>query len=240
MAKEKNKEVTQQEAQADADLNAAEVQAENVAADREALEAAREQEQAEREEKTAKTDRAGADALRQKVYDVADKASGTAVQPLSNEGAPLTVFEQESQRFFGAQNELEAQIDAIEVDPNQQQVFAGTDVNVLQAAGSELGPVGSATVTTYVGETIHPYPPTDYNAAAINEATNGDLTADPILAEMGLEEGDPMPPENNVHDIRETDGRADTKDFMRRQRAVLFPIDETRRAKYPAGVEAPV
>lgn len=225
-------ELTQQEAQAAADLNAAARQSASVKEDREALAESREKEADLQSEMTAKTDQEGAEDIRQHVYETADKAQGTGVRPLSNEGAPLTVFEQESQWFFKEQNEVEKQIDELEISRESQALFAGTPVNVFQTAeAGELGPVGSATVTTYVGETVHPYPPTDYNAAAI---IAGDLTADPVLAELGLVVGSPMPPENNVHDLRETDGRVDTKDYMRRQRKPNDLIVEARRTKYPS------
>ena len=127
-------ELTQQEAQAAADLNAAARQSAEVKDDREALAEAREKEQALREDMTAKTDQEGAEEVRQLVYETADKAQGTGVRPMSNEGAPLTDFERESQWFFKEQNEVEKQIDNLEVSRESQALFAGTPVNVFQTA----------------------------------------------------------------------------------------------------------
>ncbi len=204
----------------------------------EAARSVRAREQELRDEVTAaeEDDAEGAEGIRNLVYETANKVQGSTVRPMGPEGVALTDFERESNWFFKEQNEAEKQIDQIQPSREAQALFAGEVVNALQVGGGELGPVGSATVTTYVGETINPYPPTDYGTNAI---VAGDLTTDPVLAQLGLVATNPMPPENNVHDIRETDGRIDTKDYSRRLRAPNDIIVESRRTKYPS-TEAPV
>jgi hypothetical protein len=204
----------------------------------EAARQVRQREQELRAELTAEEegeDAAAGQAIRDLVYETANKVQGGTVRPMGPEGAPLTDFERESNWFFKQQNAAEKKIDAIKPSRESQALFAGTPVNVFQTAEAGDLNVGSATVTTYVGETINPYPPTDYGTNAI---VAGDLTTDPILANLGLVAGNPMPPENNVSDIRETDGRIDTKDFMRRLRQPNDLIVESRRTKYPS-TEAP-
>ncbi len=227
-------EQTEQEAQANSEIREAGRNSAQNPDDKDAAQEVANKEQELQQKLTAETDQEGAQGIRDLVYETADKASGSGTKPLSNEGAPLTDFERESQWFFKEQNEAEKEIDGVEVSREAQAAFAGTPVNVFQSG--DLGPVGSATITTYVGEVIHPYPPTDYNAPAITAA---DLAADPSLGEAGLVAGNPMPPENNVHDLRETDGRADTKDYMRRLRKPNDFIIEANRTKYPS-TEAPV
>lgn len=102
---------------------------------------------------------------------------------------------------------------------------------------------GSDTVTDYPGLTPNPYPPTDYGTDNLIVSGGGfgttgvDLTDDPLLAALGLEVGDPMPPENNIHDLIETDGVDDLKDFSRRLRVPNDIIDEDLRSKYPTQLD---
>lgn len=97
----------------------------------------------------------------------------------------------------------------------------------------------SDTVTDYPGLVPNPYPPTDYGTDNLIVSGGGfgttgvDLTDDPLLDTLGFEVGDMMPPENNIHDLIETDGLDDEKDFSRRLRAPNDLIVEARREKYP-------
>jgi hypothetical protein len=97
---------------------------------------------------------------------------------------------------------------------------------------------GSDTETGYPGLDPNPYPPTDFGTNNLIVSGGGfgttgvDLTDDPLLAALGLVVGDPMPPENNIHDLIETDGVDDLKDFNRRLRVPNDIIDEALRAKY--------
>lgn len=98
---------------------------------------------------------------------------------------------------------------------------------------------GSDTETDYPGLVPNPYPPTDYGSDNLVVSSGGfgttgdDLDDDPLLAELGLDYGDPMPPENNIHDLIETDGLDDTKDFSRQLRLPNDAIVDAARAKYP-------
>lgn len=111
---------------------------------------------------------------------------------------------------------------------------------------------GSDTVTTYPGLVPNPYPPTDYGTNNLIVSGGGfgttgvDLTDDPLLATAGLVVGDPMPPENNIHDTIETDGVVDTKDWSRTLHLPNDAIVDAARDKYPTqlagfpAVEPPV
>lgn len=80
--------------------------------------------------------------------------------------------------------------------------------------------------------------------------TTGDAAFGGVMAAMGLRIGDPLPPENTVEDLVETDGKANLsfatygtfefKDYCRRPRATTLPIIASFRNKYASGVEAPV
>ena len=148
--------------------------------------------------------------------------------PVGVDGSPMTPYEANEAARFEDQNEVEARIDE-----------AGADVPRFDAAGNpttvdaEELLVGSATQTTYPGLQINPYPPTDYGTNVIIIA---DLTTDPTLGQRGLVAGDPMPPENAVHDLRETDNVNDPKDYSRVFRPVQDAIIAARRDKYPTQV----
>jgi hypothetical protein len=98
---------------------------------------------------------------------------------------------------------------------------------------------GSDTETGYPGLVPNPYPPTDYGTDNLIVSGGGfgtsgvDLTDDPLLAEAGLSVGDPMPPENNIHDLIETDGLDDPKDWSRTIHLPNDAIVDAAREKYP-------
>jgi hypothetical protein len=121
---------------------------------------------------------------------------------------------------------------------------------VLDAQENFDGPRGpendgiyrSATETGYPGAPAQPYPPTDFGTnvlvttGGVGPTNPNDFLQDPILAQLGLTGGNPMPPENNVHDLIETDALTDTKDYSRRLRAPNDAIVAAYRNKYPTQI----
>lgn len=165
-----------------------------------------------------------------------DEQVNDRAQEVLNEQPNLTPFEASEVARFEGQNEVEAEIDA--ASAGQPAFDAAGNPNVVDTGELILG---SATVTTYPGLVPNPYPPTDFGANPI-VATGGvgtnasDLVTDPTLGQRGLVAGDPMPPENNVYDVRETDGLIDTKDYCRRFRPVNDVIVAAARNKYPTQI----
>lgn len=209
-------------------------------------------------EEDAKRSRRAENAQRQE--EAQEAANNT---PRSADGTQVTQFElAENERFEslnaseGGRPDQQAAAESGAADPVAFGPEVQADLGDVTAGEEVLGPLGSATQTGgtayYAATDIKPayatpyYPPTDYSFAAIDAGMiTADTAAGGNFVTMGLVAGDPYPPENEVQDTIETDGRGNNaavlemKDWHRRPHNPEFLIiTSLRRADgglpYPA------